>query len=149
MKKIRKDFEIVVIGDSGTGKTSIIYKYADQELKDIKKTSVLECIPKKIEKKTHIFNLNIWDTPGEDEDHDKVIGFIKRNFDGCVLVYDVSNEDSFNNLDVWYTEAKEVLLLKDAPIILLGNKNDLPKKDKLIKGNLGKEKAKRFRAKFF
>ena len=105
--------------------------------------------PKKIEKKTHIFNLNIWDTPGEDEDHDKVIGFIKRNFDGCVLVYDVSNENSFKNLDVWYTEAKEILLLKDAPIILLGNKNDLPKKDKLIKGNLGKEIAKKFNMKFF
>ena len=51
MKKIRKDFEIVVMGDSGTGKTSIIYKYADQELKDIRKTSILECIPKKLKKK--------------------------------------------------------------------------------------------------
>ena len=39
MKKIRKDFDIVVMGDSGTGKTSIIYKYAGKELKGLKKTS--------------------------------------------------------------------------------------------------------------
>ena len=50
---------------------------------------------------------------------------------------------------MWYTEAKEVLLLKDAPIILIGNKNDLPKKDKIVKGNLVQEKVKKFNTKFF
>ena len=148
MKTIYKDFEIVVMGDSGTGKTSIIYKYAGKKLKDIKKTLFVDCIPKIVEKKTHTSIYDIWDTPGKEEDYNTAKGFIKIYFDGCVLVYDVSNENSFNNLEKWYTEAKRVLL-KDAPIILIGNKNDLPKKDKIVKGNLVQEKVKKFNTKFF
>ena len=130
MKIICKDFEIVVMGDSGTGKTSIINMYIS------KKKYTLETIPsddihKTIVEKEHKFILKIWDIPGN-EDYNKTGCLSQRNFHGCVLVYDVSNENSFKNLEKWYKEAKKILL-EGAPVIILGNKYDLKKKYKLAK----------------
>ena len=72
-------------------------------------------------------NLQLWDTAGSEKYHSLMRNYI-RNAQGCLLVFDLTDENSFNNIEIWRNEFLNALNPRDGekfPFILVGNKLDL------------------------
>ena len=92
-----------------------------------KATVGADFLTKQIQKGENIINLQLWDTAGSEKYHSITSGFY-RNSEACVLVFDLTNENSFQNVEVWRKEFLENLNPQEGdkfPFILIGNKMDL------------------------
>ena len=70
-----------------------------------------------------------------------------KSSDGLIFVYDITNRESFNNINNWVEQVEEIAP-KNSKFIIFGNKNDLHKK-RAIEINEGKNLAKKYNMKFF
>ena len=117
-------FKIIVVGESNVGKTNIISRYLKDEFKlDVINTLGVELGTKYLNIHDKKIKLQIWDTAGQERYHAITSAYFKGS-QGCFIVYDITNENSFDNVDKWFENAKK-LANKDASIILIGNKCDL------------------------
>ena len=118
------NIKIALIGDAGVGKTSIAMRYANNEFKDdYSSTGGAAYSTKTIQTETQTIHLDIWDTAGQEKFRSVARSFYKDAVI-VVLVYDITNQISFNNLkEVWLPEIKNN---GEENIILgvVGNKND-------------------------
>ena len=92
-----------------------------------KATIGADFLTKQIKKGDANINLQLWDTAGSERFHSIGSGFY-RNSETCVLVFDLTNEQSFENVEIWRKEFLENLNPPDSdkyPFVLLGNKNDI------------------------
>lgn len=71
-------------------------------------------------------NLNIWDTAGQERYH-ALNAVYYREASGALIVYDVTDEDSFDKVKTWSLELRKYLE-EDTPIIIAGNKSDVPQR---------------------
>ncbi len=90
--------------------------------------------------------MQIWDTAGQ-ERFKNIISSYYRGAQGIILVYDITDLDSFNNLNSWLVEI-EKNASKNAYKILIGNKSDLENERK-VQFSQGEEFAKQYGMKFF
>ena len=128
-----EEIKVVLIGDSGVGKSSIISQYINHKFDPSCEASTnSEFSTKIVDYPEHNISLkfNIWDTMGQ-EKYRSLTKIFYKNADVVILVYDVTCEESFDSIkNYWYNE-----VIKNAdlsPIIaLVGNKADLCPKDKL------------------
>jgi len=67
-------------------------------------------------------NLQVWDTAGQEKFRTITSGYY-RGANGVVIVFDITNKHSFDNVKRWFTDAQRVVT--DGVIIIVGNKNDL------------------------
>ena len=121
------NFKLVVLGDSGVGKTTLIHRYVDNEFRaDFKATIGADFNSKTIRVDGQDVDLQIWDTAGEERFHSVGAAFY-RGTDGCILVYDVTQRESFNRLKGWENDLfrKSGIDAQDFPIVVFGNKADL------------------------
>jgi small GTP-binding protein len=84
-------------------------------------------LTKQIQKGDNILHLQMWDTAGSERYHSITSGFY-RNSETCILVFDLTNTTSFDNVEVWRKEFLESLNPPEGdkyPFVLIGNKNDL------------------------
>ena len=136
--KLRYSLKVVLVGDSGVGKTNIIYRYTKNSAPS---ENVHTLNNKLFFKNTKIKNkkirLEIWDTADQEEE---IIPYICQGVHGGFIVYDISQSESFDNVDFWFNVLKESLP-ENSPIILLGNKSDL-NDDRVIEEEEGKKKLK-------
>lgn len=127
-------FKIIVIGDSNVGKTNLISRYCWNKLpkKTILDNFILTNEPTvAIEfcSQDIIINIDskvcigkIWDTAGQERFH-SITKFYYRGSNGCLLIYDISNKKTFQEISRWVNEIKE--MEPDCVILLIGNKSDL------------------------
>ena len=122
-----KTCQILLLGDSSVGKTSLISRYANGIFKEEYLATVgLDYYTKQ----EMIKNLNVlvklWDTAGQERFKALTPNYF-RNAEGVVLVYDVTSTESFENLKYWISSIKTNLGEKDIfiPIIIIGNKIDM------------------------
>ena len=117
-------FKLVVIGDSGVGKSSLT-KRATTDTFDIyySPTIGFEYYTFKIRIKDTDVRLQIWDTCGQ-ENYRSLISSFYRNSSIAILVYAIDNKNSFKNLEVWMNDLK-MNSNPDVKIFLIGNKSDL------------------------
>ena len=135
-------FKVVVIGDSGVGKTNLIKRFIRNEFKEDSKATVgVEFLSKNFLINGEIFKMEIWDTAGQ-ERYKSITTAYYKGAKGAIIVYDVTNQNSFDNVDKWYNEIKDKAS-KDINLIMIGNKNDLKDK-KIISSDSSTEKAKSF-----
>jgi small GTP-binding protein len=90
-------------------------------------------LTKTIQKGDSSINLQLWDTAGSERYHSIGSGFY-RNSETCVLVCDLTNVDSFKNVDMWRKDFLENLNPPEGdkyPFVLLGNKNDMKEEIKI------------------
>lgn len=128
-------FKIVIIGDSGVGKTNIITRYTRNEFDlSLKSTIGVEFSTKKVNINDKIIKMQFWDTTGQ-ERYRAITSSYYRGVHGIVLVFDISNYASFENINNWINEINSNCEL-NIPILLIGNKLDLE-----IKRQVPKEKA--------
>ena len=118
------DFKVILIGDSGVGKTSIMTKFIDGNFENNKKCTInVEFKTKnlKIDKDLYA-KLTIFDTAGQ-ERYRSLIKQYYHHAHGIVLVFDLTDENSFNSLNKWIKVIDDNA--KNVEVILVGNKSDL------------------------
>ncbi|XP_028799925.1 ras-related protein Rab7 isoform X1 [Neltuma alba] len=120
--------KVIVLGDSGVGKTSLMTQYIHKKFNQQYKATIgADFVTKELQIDDRLVTLQIWDTAGQERFQSLGVSFY-RGADCCVLVYDVNVMRSFDTLDTWHEE-----FLKQAnapnprkfPFILLGNKVDI------------------------
>ena len=120
--------KVIILGDSNVGKTSLLNKYVKNEFSiKYKATIGADFLTKQTRRKNALINMQIWDTAGTEKFHSISSGFY-RNSEACVLVFDLTNVDSFKNVEMWRKEFLDNLNPPEGdkyPFVLLGNKSDM------------------------
>ena len=143
------DIKIITLGNTSVGKSSFILKYIENKFTINYITTLgLDFKQKKIKLKNgKEVRLRIFDTAGQERFRSVSVSFIKKA-DGVILIYDISNRESFDSIGEWIKNiretGKEIL-----PVVLVGNKCDLPPEKRKITVIEGKEKADEFKIPFF
>ena len=139
-------FKIVLIGDTSVGKTNILSKYLTDEFDPESKATVgVEFGTKNFKIENNIVKVQIWDTAGQ-ERYRSITNAYYKGAKGALLVYDITNKKSFDNLDRWISDLKTNGDEKIS-IVLLGNKSDL-ESQRVISTEEGKNKAELFKFAF-
>lgn len=116
--------KIVIVGDSGVGKSNILSRYISDEFsKDSKATIGVELATKTYKIHEKIVKINLWDTAGQ-ERYKSISSAYYKGAKGAVIVYDVTKKDTLENVYNWYREIRE-MAGSEISIIILGNKSDL------------------------
>jgi Ras-related protein Rab-11A len=118
-------FKIVLLGDSGVGKSNLVFRFTKNEFnKDSKSTIGVEFATKTVQiEDNKLVKAQIWDTAGQ-ERYRSIASSYYRGAVGALLVYDVTDRNSFNHVPMWLKEVEENAE-KDCLIMLVGNKTDL------------------------
>ena len=120
-------FKVIVIGDGKVGKTSIIRRYVHEQFDPkYKKTIGVAHAVKRLSINESEVTLTLWDTGGQ-ELFDCVRPQYYRGSNGVLVVYDVTNQESFDHLDKWIKDLSDQC--GKIPIILVANKIDLTNKN--------------------
>ncbi|KAM9307245.1 rho-related GTP-binding protein RhoF [Pholidichthys leucotaenia] len=126
MKK-EDELKIVIVGDGGCGKTSLLMVYAKGDFPEKYAPSVFEKYSTTISLGGKEIKLNLYDTAGQ-EDYDRLRPLSYQEANLVLVCFDVTNPTSFENILIkWYPEVKH--FCSDTPLILIGCKTDL-RKDK-------------------
>ena len=140
-------YKIIIVGDACVGKSNILSRYVKDEFREDSKSTVgVELGTKFLKIKGTGAKLQIWDTAGQERYRSITSSYYKGSH-GCFIVYDITSESSFENVDKWYEQAQKEAS-KDVSIVLVGNKCDLENERKVSKEK-GEEKAKNFNVPFF
>ena len=140
-------YKIIIIGDTCVGKSNILSRYLKDEFKeDAKATVGVELGTNFLKIKNIGAKLQIWDTAGQERYRSITSSYYKGSH-GCFIVYDITNEASFESIDKWFEQAQKEAG-KNISIILVGNKCDLENERKISKEK-GEEKAKNLNCPFF
>jgi len=122
-------FKVILLGDSGVGKTSLMERYVNKKFDaQYKATIGADFMTKEIEVNNTVVTLQIWDTAGQERFQSLGNAFY-RGADCCILVFDVCIQKSFENLDNWRTEFSiqaNIIDQNHFPFVVLGNKVDKP-----------------------
>ena len=140
--------KIMLIGETKTGKTSLISRYCKNEFSGESYISTIGIdfqIKNLVIKKKKI-RLQIWDTAGQERFRNIAKNYFQSS-DGFLVVYDIANKDSFETLDYWIEEIKSNSPIM-TQIILVGNKCDIID-ERQIKTDDGKTYAKNKNIKFY
>jgi small GTP-binding protein len=117
-------FKIVIIGDSGVGKTNLLSKFVDDTfLMDSKPTIGVEFATKTLHIENKTIKNQIWDTAGQ-ERFRAITNAYYRGAHGAIIAYDLTKYKTFENVNKWLAELKENAD-PDITMMLLGNKSDL------------------------
>ena len=144
------DLKIMLVGNSSVGKTSIIHKFIDRNFEEqITATVSTTFKAKKI--KIDPFteaNLKIWDTAGQERYRSLTANYI-RGSNGVLVVFDLANKGSFEELDKWMEIIRDVIAENKIEKILVGNKTDLPEEEKVISDEMATKYADEHNMKYF
>jgi len=133
-------YKVVIVGDSGVGKTNILSRYLTNEFNFDSKTTVgVELGIKKTEIDGYNVKIQIWDTAGQERYRAITSAYYKGTL-GALIVYDVTKPESFENINRWVPELKQ-FANQDVTIMLVGNKTDLTEERK-VQTIDGSKKAK-------
>ena len=140
------ELKVILVGNSGVGKTNLINVLTGRKFEQsITTTTISTYVEKKMEMGNKKYNLEIWDTAGQEKFHSLTKLFIKESRI-VLFVYDITDKNSFTEIKSWVKIVKEVL--DDKFVMgLAGNKKDLFLKE-VINEVKGKEKAKEIGAIF-
>ena len=131
-------FKIIVIGDSGVGKSCLTMKATKNIFENYYSPTIgFEFYTFNIKIKEKIIRLQIWDTCGQ-EVYRSLINSFYRNSSLAILLYSITSIKSFKNLELWLNDLK-VNSNPDIKIFLIGNKKDLEEKREVAI-----DKAKKF-----
>ena len=146
MKEIVEDVKVILIGNSGVGKTNLINISTGGEFNEIEKSSTTASYSKKqMSIKGDLYNLSLWDTIGQEKLRHLSKLFYKKSRI-AIFVYDITQKTTFEGLNSWYEEIKQELG-EDIIKGVVGNKQDLFMKEE-VKEEEGEKFAQSINAKF-
>ena len=138
---------IMLLGDTSVGKTSLILRLTGNKFDD----NLLSTIGKEsFEYLTRIqdndIKMKIWDTSGQERFKSISLNVIKT-VEGLILTYSIIKRESFNNLESWITQLKDIIDISKKAIIIVGNKKDMPNRQ--VTYEEGKNYADKYGFHFF
>lgn len=140
-------FKILIIGNSSVGKTSFLFRYADNSFTSAFVSTVgIDFKVKTVIRNQKRIKLQIWDTAGQ-ERYRTITTAYYRGAMGFILMYDVTNEESFNSVQDWVTQIK-TYSWDNAQVILVGNKSDM-EAERIVTYERGKQLADQLGLEFF
>ncbi len=117
-------FKVVLIGDSGVGKSMLLSRFTRDEFNlDSKSTIGVEFANKSIKTDGKTIKAQIWDTAGQ-ERYRAITSAYYRGAVGALLIYDISKHVTFGNVERWLKELRDHAD-DNIVIMLVGNKSDL------------------------
>mmetsp|Transcript_395 Transcript_395/g.423 ORF Transcript_395/g.423 Transcript_395/m.423 type:complete len:207 (-) Transcript_395:34-654(-) len=132
-------FKLLLIGDSGVGKSSLLLRFADNSYSESFIATIgVDFKIKTVEVENKVVKLQIWDTAGQ-EKFRTITSSYYRGAHGIIVVYDVTNRESFENVKNWMNEITRYAS-ENVNRLLVGNKSDLEGK-KAVTYDEGKELA--------
>ena len=141
-------YKVLLLGDSSVGKTCFLLRYCDKTFQDAHLSTIgldyrLKSMTLKNKKN---IKLQIWDTAGKDR-----FRAITKNYykgaNGIILIYDVTNLQTFENVKNWITQIREEAN-KNVVIFLAGNKADLPEESRAVQKEDGQKMAEEYNIPF-
>jgi len=119
-----RNFKVVLLGEGCVGKTSLMLRYVQNQFNDKHLTTIqASFLSKKLTVDGVRVNLAIWDTAGQEKFH--ALGPIYyRDSNGAILVYDITDRDSFDRVQNWVKELRK-MLGEGIVLVIAGNKCDL------------------------
>ena len=139
--KKEKEVKVILLGDSGVGKSCIINRYINNAYDpNIESTLGSNACTKLVEKKSISYILNLWDTTGQEKYHSITNLFIKGS-NIVILVYSINSLSSFEGLDFWYKSVQEKLEGENYVLAVVGSKSDLIEEEEEV---VSEEEAKKF-----
>jgi len=117
-------FKFIIIGEADTGKSSLLRYFLDKKFRKSPQTNHtvgVEFGAKTVTLYGKRVKLQIWDTAGQERFRSVTRSYYRGSM-GCLLVYDITNRETFNRLPCWLADARE--LAKDVTVIVVGNKID-------------------------
>ena len=123
-EKVEKTLKIIILGSSEVGKTCILNRYFHNEFKE----NLLSTIGIDFQTKFFKFDdqkvkANYIDTAGQEKFRAISVNYLKGT-DGVILVFDITNKETFDLLETWLKELKDTNK-GDVSKVLIGNKSDL------------------------
>ena len=142
------NYKIILVGDSGVGKTCILMRAVNNKFSDNYQPTIgFEFLLMYFQVNNIKIKLQIWDTCGQEMYRSLIQGFY-RNTAATILVYSKTDRNSFDNLTMWIKDIKNNTE-QDMPILLAGNKND-EEKDKIeVNKEEAEEISKQYNLKYF
>ena len=137
-------YKVLLLGDSTVGKTCFLLRYCDKTFQEAHLSTIgldyrLKTMTLQSGKN---IKLQIWDTAGQDR-----FRAITKNYykgaNGIILIYDVTNRQSYENVKNWITQIREEAN-PNVVIYLAGNKVDVSEEEKVVKTEEGKKIAEEF-----
>jgi small GTP-binding protein len=139
-------FKILMVGDSGVGKSSLLLRFTDDTFSEnFISTIGVDFKIRTVNLEGKVIKMQIWDTAGQ-ERFRTITSSYYRGAHGVILVYDVTDQVSFNNARQWLTEI-ERYACGNVVKLLVGNKSDLTTK-RVVSQSTGKEFADQFQLPF-
>ena len=147
MSKKEAKYKILILGDSKVGKSCFLTRYADKTYQeDYLSTIGMDYKIKNYELENgDIIKLYIWDTAGQDRFRSITSNYYK-GADGIILIYDITKQETFNNVRNWITSIKEEAPAK-VVLILVGNKVD-DEKNRAVQQSEGEKIADEYNLPF-
>ena len=134
-------YKVVLIGDSGVGKSNILSQFIRGEFNAESKTTIgVEFATKNLVQDEKKIKVQVWDTAGQERFRSMASAYY-RGAAGAVVVYDITRVGTFENIEKWMKELKNY---SDENIvtILVGNKCDL-RQYRAVKADQGEEYARK------
>jgi small GTP-binding protein len=125
--------KVVLIGNSGVGKTSIINQYITNVFNEEQLTTTGATYSTKkllIESKKKTISFEIWDTAGQ-EKYRSLTKMFYKDSSIVIMVYDITNEESFNDIKNYWFEEVINNINENVIMAIVGNKNDLIENEKV------------------
>jgi len=119
--------KVIILGDSGVGKTSLMNQYVNKKFDNRYKATIgADFLTKELDVDGTTVTLQIWDTAGQERFQSLGSAFY-RGADACILVFDLTSQESFQHLTSWHDEFI-IQAGQNKDFVLIGNKNDLEDK---------------------
>ena len=116
--------KLLVLGGSSVGKSNFIHRFITNEFSEHHiSSSGLELKSSEITIKNKRIRIQLWDTAGQ-EKYKSITKSLFVKVQGIIAMFDLTNEDSFNQAKFWIKSIREECGSR-MPLILLGNKSDL------------------------
>lgn len=117
-------FKVILIGDCNVGKSNILSRFTKDQFEPMYEETIgLKCEDQIVELPEKNIKLQIYDTSGS-HDFGTISKVFFRETHGVIIIYDMTNADSFNNIELWIKKV-EMQVAEKAWKILIGNKLDL------------------------
>lgn len=138
-------FKLVLIGDSGVGKSCLLLRFADDSFTESYISTIgVDFRFRTVKVGEKYVKLQIWDTAGQ-ERFRTITSAYYRGADGIIMTYDVTNQDSFDHVQDWLQEVNRYAN-EGTCKLLIGNKSD--REDKVVTTEVGSEFAKKLEMPF-
>ncbi len=139
------NFKIIIIGDSGVGKSSLLKRAVQNRFDPAYQATIgFEFLLMHFKVNELKLKFQIWDTCGQEMYRSLVQGFY-RNTSLGIIVYDISKKQSFNGLEIWLKDLRQNTE-EDLPVFIVGNKSDL---DRAVTTEEGKNFSRNNKTEFF